>query len=92
VGRYRPRMVGPILAQYIFSSLFGRARPGPDIWAGLERVRPIPKVNYFAERELTVHVLHATTQLQTVGRKMEGNLAEEKEPLSRWLTRGWWQR
>jgi hypothetical protein len=73
-------------------SFFGWAGPGPDIWSGLERVRPILKVNYFAERELTVHVLHATTKLQTVGRKMEGNLAEEKEPLSRWLTRSWWRR
>jgi hypothetical protein len=35
MGRYRPKMVGPISTQYIFSSLFGvgRTRPIHMGWA-----------------------------------------------------------
>jgi hypothetical protein len=47
VGRYRPKMVGPISTQNIFLfSFLGQAGPSPDTWAGPTLAWPKCNVNY----------------------------------------------
>ena len=65
VGQYRPKMIAPILAQYIFSSLFRWSGPGPYVWAGPNQVRPTPKVNCFC-RNVNNYCSHsASNQMVT---------------------------
>ena len=58
-----PENSGPISTQHTFLLSFLGAGPGPNIWSWPELVRP-KRNELCAERELIVHVLHATLQLQ----------------------------